>query len=235
MFLLAWEFMSLASWLLVMANHRQPETRHAAFVYLVMAHFGTLMLLFAFGVLAGPAGDYDFDSMRGVKVRPLLASAAFLLVLFGTGSKAGVVPLHVWLPLAHPAAPSHVSALMSGVMTKVALYGMIRILFDLVGEPLWWWGGALALVGGGTPVVGVLYALLQRDLKTMLAYSTVENVGIVVIGIGLAIAFRASALPDLAALALVAPLLHALNPALFKTPFFSAPPPLPLAPRPPHP
>ncbi|MBI1778466.1 MAG: hydrogenase 4 subunit B [Proteobacteria bacterium] len=220
MFLLSWEFMSLSSWLLVMANHRQPETRRAAFVYLVMAAFGTLMLLFAFGVLAGPAGDYDFDSMREAKVKPLLASAAFVLVLLGTGSKAGLVPLHVWLPLAHPAAPSHVSALMSGVMTKVALYGMIRVLFDLLGEPAWWWGGLVLLLGAVSAVIGVLYALLQRDLKVMLAYSTVENVGIIVLGIGLALAFKASRLPDLAALALVAALLHVMNHALFKSLLF---------------
>ena len=113
------------------------------------------------------------------------------LALLGAGSKAGVVPLHVWLPLAHPAAPSHVSALMSGVMTKVAIYGLIRIVFDMVGPPAWWWSAVVLLLGGATAVLGVLYALMQHDLKRLLAYHTVENIGIIVIGLGLALAFQA--------------------------------------------
>ncbi len=137
-FLVAWEFMSLSSWALVMANHRAPENARAGFVYLVMASFGTLALLLAFGLLAGPDGGYAFASMRGHHPDSVTGALVLLLALVGAGSKAGLVPLHVWLPLAHPAAPSHVSALMSGVMTKVAIYGFIRIVFDLVGEPVWW-------------------------------------------------------------------------------------------------
>jgi formate hydrogenlyase subunit 3/multisubunit Na+/H+ antiporter MnhD subunit len=158
--------------------------------------------------------------MRHANVRPLLAGAAFVLVLIGAGSKAGLVPLHVWLPLAHPAAPSHVSALMSGVMTKVAIYGMVRILFDLLADAPWWWGGLLLTVGAISAVMGVLYALMQHELKTLLAYHTVENIGIIVIGLGLALAFRSGSLPDLAALSLVAALLHVLNHALFKSLLF---------------
>jgi formate hydrogenlyase subunit 3/multisubunit Na+/H+ antiporter MnhD subunit len=138
----------------------------------------------------------------------------------GAGSKAGLVPLHVWLPLAHPAAPSHVSALMSGVMTKVALYGLVRIIFDLAGPPLWWWGAVLLVVGGASAVIGVLSALLARDLKTLLAYSTVENIGIVVLGLGLALAFRSVGMVEHAALPFVAALFHALNHALFKSLLF---------------
>ncbi len=135
-FLFAWEFMSLSSWALVMAHHQDPANARAGYLYLVMACFGTLALLLAFGLLAGPDGGYDFDAIRAGRVGPGLAALVLALALLGAGSKAGLVPLHVWLPLAHPAAPSHVSALMSGVMTKVAVYGFIRIVFDLLGEPV---------------------------------------------------------------------------------------------------
>ncbi len=131
-FLVAWEFMSLTSWAMVMANHRAAENARAGYIYLVMASFGTLTLLLAFGLLAGATGDYSFASMRANHPDAFSAGLVLLLVLAGAGSKAGLVPLHVWLPLAHPAAPSHVSALMSGVMTKVAVYGFVRIMFDLV-------------------------------------------------------------------------------------------------------
>ena len=142
------------------------------------------------------------------------------LALIGTGSKAGLVPLHVWLPLAHPAAPSHVSALMSGVMTKVAVYGFVRIVFDLLGEPSWWWSIAVLGLGSITAVLGVLYALMQRDLKRLLAYSTVENIGIIFIGLGLALAFKASGYAAPAALALTAALFHVLNHSFFKSLLF---------------
>jgi formate hydrogenlyase subunit 3/multisubunit Na+/H+ antiporter MnhD subunit len=219
-FLLSWECMSVASWLLVLANHRQEGNARAAFVYLVMASFGTLALLFSFGLLAGAAGDYTFAAMRGHALTPALAGVAIVLALVGAGSKAGLVPLHVWLPLAHPAAPSHVSALMSGVMTKVALYGLIRIVFDLAGPPQWWWGAVIMMAGAASAVLGILYALLERDIKTLLAYSTVENVGIVAIGLGLALAFRANGVAEYAALPFVAALFHALNHALFKSLLF---------------
>jgi hydrogenase-4 component B len=219
-FLLSWEFMSLASWALVMAHHREADNARAGFVYIVMASFGTLALLLAFGLLAGPEGSYAFDAMRNHTASPLLGGIVLALVLVGTGSKAGLVPLHVWLPLAHPAAPSHVSALMSGVMTKVAVYGFIRIVFDLLGPPAWWWGVPVLAAGGGTAVLGVLYALMQNDLKRVLAYSTIENIGIIFVTLGLALAFEANGMPAAGALALTAALFHVFNHALFKSLLF---------------
>ena len=139
--------MSLASWALVMAHHREGDNARAGYVYLVMASFGTLALLLAFALLAGPAGGYAFDAMRAARRRPASPASPSSLALIGAGSKAGLVPLHVWLPLAHPAAPSHVSALMSGVMTKVAVYGFVRIVFDLAGPPGWWWSVPVLMVG----------------------------------------------------------------------------------------
>ena len=137
--------------------------------------------------------------------------------MLGAGSKAGLVPLHVWLPLAHPAAPTQVSALMSGVMTKVAVYGFVRIVFDLLGEPAWWWSVVVLTLAGITAVMGVLYALIQHDLKRLLAYHTVENIGIIFIGLGLALAFKANGMALAAALALTAGLLHVFNHSLFKS------------------
>ena len=219
-FLVSWELMSLASWLLVLSTHRQPETRPAAFLYLVMASFGTGAMLLAFGLLSGGVGSYAFDALRVAALDPTKAAILFGLALIGAGSKAGLFPLHVWLPPAHSAAPSHVSALMSGIMTKVALYGLVRILFDLMGTPPWWWGVVVLIVGGITALMGVLYAVMQHDLKRLLAYHTVENIGIIVIGLGLALAFRANHLDALAALALVAALLHVFNHAMFKSLLF---------------
>jgi hydrogenase-4 component B len=219
-FLLGWEFMSLASWALVMAHHRAPDNARAGYIYLVMASFGTLSLLLAFGLLAGPDGHYTFAAMREGSASPWLAALVLGLVLAGTGSKAGLVPLHVWLPLAHPAAPSHVSALMSGVMTKVAVYGFVRIVLDILGPATWWWGLVVVVVGAATAVLGMLYALMQADLKRMLAYSTIENIGFVFVGLGLALAFKANGIADGAALAVTAALLHVLNHALFKSLLF---------------
>ena len=219
-YLLSWEFMSLASWALVIAHHHDPENRRAGFVYLIMAGIGTLALLLALGLLTGPDGNYTFEAIRAGTRPPLTAALVLVLVLIGAGSKAGLVPLHAWLPLAHPAAPSHVSALMSGVMTKVAVYGFIRIVFDLAG-PLPWWSGALVLgIGGLSAVLGVLQALMQDDTKRLLAYSTIENIGIIFIGLGLALAFRANAMEAAAALAMTAALLHVLNHSLFKSLLF---------------
>ena len=151
--------------------------------------------------------------------RPL-ASAVLALALLGAGSKAGLVPLHVWLPLAHPAAPSHVSALMSGVMTKVAVYGFVRIVFDLMGPPTWWSGGVVLLFGGASAVLGVLHALMEHDLKRLLAYHTVENIGIIFIGLGLGLAFAANDMPGPAALATTAALFHVFNHSVFKSLLF---------------
>jgi formate hydrogenlyase subunit 3/multisubunit Na+/H+ antiporter MnhD subunit len=219
-FLVSWEFMSLTSWALVVAHHRERENVHAGYVYLVMASFGTLALLLAFGMLAGSEGSYAFADIRASYTSPEMSALVLILVLVGAGSKAGLVPLHVWLPLAHPAAPSHVSALMSGVMTKVAVYGFVRIVFDLLGPPEWWWSVVVLALAGVTCVMGVLYALMQHDLKRLLAYHTVENIGIIFIGLGLALAFEAHGMAFAAALALTAGLLHVFNHSVFKSLLF---------------
>jgi formate hydrogenlyase subunit 3/multisubunit Na+/H+ antiporter MnhD subunit len=218
-FLVGWELMSLASWALVVSDDRTAGNRRAGLIYLIMATGGALALLLAFGVLAGPEGAYSFDTMR--------QSAAFgpgaivlVLAMIGAGSKAGLVPLHAWLPLAHPAAPSHVSALMSGVMTKVAVYGFIRIVFDLCGPPSGWWSIPVLIVAAITALLGVLHALMEHDLKRLLAYHTVENIGIIFIGLGLALAFEAGSLPVAAALSLTAAIFHVFNHSLFKSLLF---------------
>jgi formate hydrogenlyase subunit 3/multisubunit Na+/H+ antiporter MnhD subunit len=219
-FLFSWEIMSLASWALVLAHHRDEENRRAAYIYLVMAGFSAFALLLAFGVLAGPEGGYAFAAMRAHAPSPLFAAVALGLTMLGAGSKAGLAPLHVWLPLAHPAAPSHVSALMSGAMTKVAVYAFIRIVFDLLGPAAWWWGVPAMIAGGLTAALGVLYALMQGDLKRTLAYSTIENIGIIFAALGLSLAFAASHMAAASALALTAALFHALNHTLFKSALF---------------
>ena len=219
-FLFSWEFMSLASWALVMAHHREQDNARAGYIYLVMASFGTLALLLAFGLLSGPSGNYTFEAIRAVEPTPFIATVVLVLILLGAGSKAGLVPLHVWLPLAHPAAPSHVSALMSGVMTKVAVYGFIRVVFDLLGEPTWWSSVVVLFLGGQTAVLGILYALMEKDLKRLLAYSTIENIGVIFVSLGLALAFQANAMSWAAALALTAALFHVLNHSLFKSLLF---------------
>lgn len=219
-FLLSWELMSLGSWALVMTHHREPGNLRAAYVYIVMASFGTLALLLAFGLLSGSYGQYGFEAIRGAEHEPLVAAFVLMLVLLGAGSKAGIVPLHVWLPLAHPAAPSHVSALMSGVMTKVAVYGFVRIVFDLRGDPVWWESMVVLGLGGGTAALGILHALMEKDLKRLLAYSTIENIGVIFVSLGLAMAFQANAMQWAAALALTAALFHALNHSFFKSLLF---------------
>ncbi len=219
-FLLSWELMSLMSWALVISHDRKAENLRAGFVYIVMASLGTLALLLAFGILAGPDGQYAFALMRAHMNGTSQTALVVLLVLIGAGSKAGLVPLHVWLPLAHPAAPSHVSALMSGVMTKVAVYAFVRIVFDLLGPVDWRLGVLVVAVGGVTAFLGVLYALMQHDLKRLLAYHTVENIGIIFVGLGLALAFRANGLVAAAALSATAALFHVFNHSLFKSLLF---------------
>lgn len=219
-FLLSWEVMSLLSWALVLTHHQETNTRTAGYVYLVMAGFGTMALLLAFGLLAGSDGHYAFDTMRGAIRSPALAAVILGLILLGAGSKAGLVPLHVWLPLAHPAAPSHVSALMSAVMTKVAIYGFIRVVFDLLGPSAWWASPVVILMGALTAVFGILLAMIERDLKRALAYSTIENIGVIFASLGLAMAFRANGLTAAAALAFTAALFHVFNHMVFKSLLF---------------
>jgi hydrogenase-4 component B len=219
-FMVCWELMALSSFFLVTTNHRIPQIQRAGFLYLLVAHVGAIAILLCFGVLQANTGDYTFANMRAQHLSTFWASAAFLLALFGFGAKAGILPLHVWLPEAHPAAPSPVSALMSGVMLKTAIYGMVRVSFDLLGSPLWWWGVIALVVGLATALFGVVFAAAQTDMKRLLAYSSIENIGLVVVAFGLAIVFTAYRMTALAALAMVAMLYHCANHAVFKSLLF---------------
>ncbi|HEY0856115.1 MAG TPA: hydrogenase 4 subunit B [Albitalea sp.] len=219
-FMVMWETMALSSFFLVTANHRIPEIRRAGYLYLLVAHIGAIGILMCFGVLQANTGDYTFANMRAQQLSPFWASAAFGLALFGFGAKAGLLPLHVWLPEAHPAAPSPVSALMSGVMLKTAVYGVMRVLFDLLDTPLWWWGGVLLVLGLATALFGVVFAAVQVDMKRLLAYSSIENIGLVFAGIGMTVIFTAYGMRPLAALALTATLFHVASHALFKSLLF---------------
>ncbi|HEY6720022.1 MAG TPA: hydrogenase 4 subunit B [Burkholderiales bacterium] len=216
MFMVAWETMALSSYFLVITDHRQPENRSAGFLYLLIAHLGAIAILLCFGVLQSGRGDYSFDALRAAHPTPGWASVAFLLAFFGFGAKAGMIPLHAWLPEAHPAAPSPVSALMSGVMIKTAIYGMVRVIYDLIGNVRWEWGMLVLVIGAGTALFGILYALVQRDLKRLLAYSSVENIGIILLGLGTSMVFIGFGHPAAGALGLVAALYHALNHAMYK-------------------
>jgi formate hydrogenlyase subunit 3/multisubunit Na+/H+ antiporter MnhD subunit len=221
-FMVAWETMALSSFLLVTTDHRIAEIRRAGYLYLLIAHIGALAILLCFGALQATGGDYTFDAMRAAEHAPARATAAFLLALFGFGAKAGLLPLHVWLPEAHPAAPSPVSALMSGVMLKTAIYGLIRVTFDLVHTQIWWWGVVTLAVGLLTALYGVIFAAAQTDMKRLLAYSSIENIGIIVAGLGLAIVFVPYGQTVAAAVTLAAALYHTLNHALFKSLLFLA-------------
>jgi formate hydrogenlyase subunit 3/multisubunit Na+/H+ antiporter MnhD subunit len=220
LFMVAWETMALSSYFLVTSQHRIPDIRRAGFLYLLMAHVGAICILLCFGVLQGGSWQFTFDSMRHASLPPLLASTAFLLALLGFGCKAGLVPLHVWLPEAHPAAPSPVSAMMSGLMLKTAIYGMLRVSFDLLRERHWQWGVLLLALGLFSALYGAAFAAVQSDMKRLLAYSSIENIGIIFTGIGLSILFETCHLPLFAALALCAALVHSLNHALFKSLLF---------------
>jgi len=220
MFMIAWELMSVASYFLVAFQHENSANRRAAFLYLLMAEVGALLIILAFGVVASSSDGFTFDALRASEISTTWMSIAFGLALMGFGMKAGLVPIHVWLPEAHPVAPSHISALMSGVMLKVALYGLIRFCFDLLPEVHWQWGVVLLVVGTLSALSGILYAMMQQNLKRLLAYSSVENIGIIVMVLGLSMIFLANNHKELAALGLVAALFHAFNHALFKNLLF---------------
>lgn len=221
-FLISWEVMAAASYFLVMFEDEHIENRKAAFLYMIIAHVGAIAILLSFGIMAGLTtgfesfSGYTFDAMRQAEFPLTWATTAFFLAFFGFAAKAGVIPLHVWLPEAHPVAPSNVSALMSGVMLKTAIYGIIRVTFDLLGSFPWWWGAIVLILGLLSAVMGVLFALMQDDLKRLLAYSSVENIGIILIGIGASMIFTSFQMPLLAALALIAGLYHTMNHAMFK-------------------
>jgi hydrogenase-4 component B len=219
-FMVMWETMALSSYFLVTSNHRVAEIRHAGYLYLLMAHVGAIGILMCFGVLQANTGDYSFANMRAQALSPFWASVAFALALFGFGAKAGLLPLHIWLPEAHPAAPSPVSALMSAVMLKTAIYGLLRVLLDLQSAQLWWWGVVLLAFGLATALFGVVFAAVQSDMKRLLAYSSIENIGLLAAGIGLTVVFAGYSMKTLAALALTATLVHVASHALFKSLLF---------------
>jgi formate hydrogenlyase subunit 3/multisubunit Na+/H+ antiporter MnhD subunit len=219
-FMVAWESMALSSFFLVTTDHRHAEIRRAGYLYLLIAHVGAIAILLSFGVMTGGAGDYTFAAMRAQHLSPFWASVAYLLALIGFGAKAGLLPVHVWLPEAHPAAPSPVSAMMSGVMLKTAIYGLLRVSFDLVGTVIWWWGVVALVVGLLTALFGVLYSTVQSDMKRLLAYSSIENIGLLAVGIGLALIFHAYGMEVLAALAMTAVFYHCLAHAGFKSLLF---------------
>jgi hydrogenase-4 component B len=228
LFLVAWEVMSLSSWQLVTFEHEREETRAAGLTYLVATQIGTAFLLVMFlsmgapgtsGASGGDAGQAAFLDFSVLSAAGPTASAVFLLALVGFGTKAGIVPLHVWLPEAHPAAPSHVSALMSGVMIKTGIYGIVRVLV-ILGSPPPWWGWTLVIVGAVSGVMGVLLALAQHDIKRLLAYHSVENIGIICLGLGIGLLGRSYGSPAVALLGFAGALLHVLNHALFKSLLF---------------
>lgn len=219
-FIFSWELMSLSSYYLVIFHHEEAENRHAGFIYLLMAHLSGLLILCSFGILAKFSGGVDFQTMQTASLTPLWATLTFLFAFLGFGIKSGLIPLHVWLPRAHPAAPSHISALMSGVMIKIAVYGFIRFMYTLIGPIHWQWGVLVLFIGSVSAIFGVLYALMQQDFKRLLAYSSVENIGIIYIGLGLSMIFISNGFPLLGALGLIAALYHCLNHALFKSLLF---------------
>ena len=217
-FVMAWELMAVSSYFLVMTESENSETRQAGLWYAAMTHLGLVLLLPMFFLIAAGHEATAFVDLRayGATLTAGTRTAVFLLALTAFGSKAGIVPLHVWLPRAHPAAPSHVSALMSGVMIKLGIYGLIRVLFDLLGGGPAWWGGVLLAVGSISALLGVLYALVEHDLKRLLAYHSVENIGIILIGLGAGSLLHSVGLRTLAVIGWTGALFHTLNHACFK-------------------
>jgi formate hydrogenlyase subunit 3/multisubunit Na+/H+ antiporter MnhD subunit len=219
-FMVMWETMAFSSFFLVLANHRIPEIRQAGYLYMLVAHIGALGILLCFGLLQANTGDYTFANMRAQHLTPFWGSVAFVLAVFGFGAKAGLLPLHAWLPEAHPAAPSPFSALMSAVMLKIALYGILRVGFDLLQEQIWWWGVLLMALGLITALFGVVFSTVQVEMKRLLAYSSIENIGLICAGLGLSLLFSSYGMKALAALALTAAMYHMLAHAFFKSLLF---------------
>jgi hydrogenase-4 component B len=222
-FLISWEIMALCGFCLISFDHEKQEARSGAVLYFVMSHIGTGCLILGFLVLFQGIGgiaplDYSFDRFRSLRGVLSLGQrdAAFLLFLAGFGVKAGIVPLHIWLPAAHPVAPSNISALLSGIIIKTGIYGMIRVFFDFLGTPPNWWGVTVLTIGTVSALLGVLYALMEHDLKRLLAYHSIENIGIILMGLGAAMMFLHTDHLVLASLALIAALYHTLNHAIFK-------------------
>jgi hydrogenase-4 component B len=221
-FLISWELMALTGYCLVSFEHEKAEARDAGVLFFIMSHLGTGGVLLGFLLLFRASGDFGFEGFRAAAggMSAGARNAAFVLFLFGFGMKAGIVPLHVWLAEAHPVAPSNASALLSGVLIKTGVYGLLRVLFDVLGEPPNWWGVTVLTLGTISAVLGVLYALMEHDLKRLLAYHSIENIGIILIGLGAALMFLHTHHPLLATLALIAGLYHTLNHAVFKALLF---------------
>jgi hydrogenase-4 component B len=217
-FLIAWEIMALAAYCLVSFEHEKPETRDAGVLYFIMSHLDAGCIILGFLLLFQASGDYSFTGLHdiGAKMTPASRNAAFILFVVGFGIKAGIVPLHIWLPVAHPVAPSNVSALLSGVIIKTGIYGLARVLFDFLGTPPLWWGVTVLTVGAVSAALGVLYALMEHDLKRLLAYHSIENIGIILMGLGAGLMFVQTHHTVLAALAILAGLYHTINHACFK-------------------
>ncbi len=218
-FLVAWEVMALSAYFVLTTEDHKPEVREAGIVYMVATHTATLALFAMFSMLRVAASSYQFSAMAAINPVTPLAAAIFCTALFGFGLKAGLMPLHVWLPSAHASAPSHISAIMSGVMIKTGIYGIIRVLSFFPHPPLWW-GITLLVAGIASAVLGVAFALGQHDLKRLLAYHSIENIGIIFMGIGIALIGQATGQPLLTVLGMAGALLHTLNHALFKSLLF---------------
>ena len=223
-FLFAWELMALGSAALVVGSRPSLDVARTGYLYLVVTHLATAALIVAFAILASTAGSTGFETFgqAAADLPPAARDAVFVLLLLGFGTKAGAIPLHVWLPRAHPVAPSHVSALMSGVMIKAGIYGIVRFGLDILGPGPEWWGLLVLALGVVSAVLGVLYALMEHDLKRLLAFHSIENIGIILIGIGVTLIARADGVTALAAVALTGALFHTLNHALFKSVLFLA-------------
>jgi len=227
LFLIVWEIMSIVSYFLVVFEQEKSENRQAGFIYLVMMHVGTAFLFLVFLLFYQQANSFDFSAFRDAAGRfpELIKNLVFVFALIGFGTKAGLVPLHIWLPYAHSVTPSPISALMSGVMIKTAVYGLLRIFFDFMRlELVWWWGAVLLVLASLSAILGILYATTEKDLKKLLAYSSIENMGIILIGVSLAMIFASyqDKFIILAGVALIAGLYHLLNHAVFKSVLFLA-------------
>lgn len=214
-FIILFEMMSLASWFLVIADQDEKSIR-AGLLYFFIAHAGSVLIMIAFFLMWRESGSLDFDSFRQLTLSPAMASVVFLLGFFGFGAKAGMLPLHSWLPQAHPAAPSHASALMSGVMVKIGIFGIIKVGIDLLGATQGWWGIVVLAFGAVSSVLGVMYALAEHDIKRLLAWHTVENIGIILMGVGVGMVGMANDMPVLATIGLLGAIYHLLNHAVFK-------------------
>ncbi|OGH89108.1 MAG: hydrogenase 4 subunit B [Candidatus Magasanikbacteria bacterium RIFOXYD2_FULL_36_9] len=221
-FLIAWEIMSLASYFLVIYEHREDENIKAGFLYFIMTHIGTAFIILSFLLLYKLTGSLEFEKIKSgmVGASGFIQSVIFVCALIGFGTKAGIIPFHIWLPKAHPVAPSHVSALMSGVMIKTGIYMLVRFTFDFLPSTPLWWGVVVLIIGAVSSLLGVLYALSEHDFKRLLAYHSIENIGIILLGLGSALVFLSLGMKSLAVMGLLAALYHTINHAVFKALLF---------------